>query len=104
MVPSLFSQLAAGAAIEDVTKPLEDDISNGTRKVQEQAASAIQTVQDAANSATHDITLQIQAALSNTRQYASSLQVNSQEAQTLIQACLTDQAKKYEAIANATRK
>lgn len=97
---SLCSQLTATASDKDITKQLDDNIRTRPVEIQAQADSARQTVQDAAQSATQNITLHIQAGLISSQQYASTLNVSYQQAQT----CLSQQAEQYATIASASRK
>ena len=97
---SLCSQLAAAASRKGITKELEDVISSRRVEVQTQATTTTQTVQNAARSATQNITLQIQAAMSSVQQYATNINSSSKQ----VQACLIQNAQQCAAIFSTSRK
>ena len=84
---SLCSQLAAAASHKGITKQLQDDIRSRPAEVQPQATTTTETVQNADQSATHNITPQIQAAMSSVQQYATTVNSSFNKFSLLDSAC-----------------
>ena len=78
---SLCSQLAAAASHKDITKQSQDDIRSRPAEVQPQATTTTETVQNADQSPTHNITPQILAAMSSVQQYATTVNSSSKHVQ-----------------------